>query len=443
MALQGYRAALRTPGVPVVLTIGFLARIPFSTIGLLLTLHTVITLQESFFSAGLVVAASTLGIAIASPLRGRLLDRHGLRRAVLPSLLFQPLILAVATLVPYPALVLLALVGGLFAMPVFAIVRTSLSVLVPADQRRTVFSLDSVSTELVFMLGPAAATIAAVALGTTTALLVVAGLIVLAGIGIMLANPPTRSDQIMLPTRLPRALEAAESGMLATGEAHHEARVAQNLTTGQIPVIDERTGRPVHELPAPSVRPHLLTLGGLALLAATLVGSLLITATDLTVVAFLEGDGNTAAIAWVLAIWCAGSAIGGFVYGASARDIGPFTVLLALGVLSLPIAASQSVWMLAVTAFGAGLALAPIITATGEAIARRVPEQVRGEAMGWHGSALTAGAAVGAPLIGVVIDLAGPRVGILVGSALAIALALTGFVLRAWRLRRTRRRLAG
>ena len=45
-----------------------------------------------------------------------------------------------------------------------------------------------------------------------------------------------------------------------------------------------------------------------------------------------------------------------------------------------------------------GALCAPVITATAEEVTRRVPERVRGEAMGWHGSALTVGdRARGAP----------------------------------------------
>ena len=442
MALEGYRAVLRTPGALMVLLIGFFARIPFSAIGILLTLHTVISLERSYFDAGLVVAASTLGTAVASPLRGRLLDRHGLRRAVLPSLIMQPTLLVIAAFVPFIPLVALAVLSGLFALPVFSIVRTSLSVLVPAQLRRGAFSLDAVITELVFMLGPAAVTIAAVTVGTRTSILVVAALIFAAGVGLVIMNPPTRSDQLRLPTRLPDGLQAAESALLATGDAHHEARVAETLTTGSIPVIDPETGRPVNEQAVPSARPYLLTAGGVAILLATVVGSLAITATDITIVAILENQGRTADIAWAMAIWCAGSAIGGFLYGATRRDVSPFTVLLVLGVLTAPIAFAQSMGVLAVTAFLAGLALAPIVTATSEALAQRVPEEVRGEAMGWHGSSLTVGAAVGSPLIGGIIDLAGPAEGILTAAALAVLLALAGFTMRGVRRARARRRYA-
>lgn len=78
--MDAYRRVLRIPGTTAVLLLGLLARIPFSTLGLLLTLHVVLTLERSYFEAGLIVAASTIGTTVSSPWRGRLLDRYGLRR---------------------------------------------------------------------------------------------------------------------------------------------------------------------------------------------------------------------------------------------------------------------------------------------------------------------------------------------------------------------------
>jgi len=86
----------------------------------------------------------------------------------------------------------------------------------------------------------------------------------------------------------------------------------------------------------------------------------------------------------------------------------------------------------------AGLFIAPMITATGEAIAQLVPEAVRGEAMGWHGTAMTVGAAAGSPVVGAVIDGAGPAWG--VGAAGAVALLVALAALLARRVRRSRRR---
>ena len=68
--------------------------------------------------------------------------------------------------------------------------------------------------------------------------------------------------------------------------------------------------------------------------------------------------------------------------------------VLLLGGLSLatiPLALAPSVWPLAVLAFVAGLLCAPTITATVDQVSQVVPEAARGEAMGWHGSFMTAG----------------------------------------------------
>ncbi|HLY34794.1 MAG TPA: MFS transporter, partial [Jatrophihabitantaceae bacterium] len=60
--------------------------------------------------------------------------------------------------------------------------------------------------------------------------------------------------------------------------------------------------------------------------------------------------------------------------------------------------------------------------------------RVRGEALGWHGSALTAGGAIGAPIAGFAIDRVGWQGGFvvagLVGLAAAIALLVVTSVRR-------------
>lgn len=431
--MKVYRQVLAAPGALGVLILGLLARIPFSTLGLLLTLHCVFGLGRSYLEAGLIVTASTLGTAISSPWRGRLVDRHGLRRALVPSLIIEPLALVGAAFAGYELLVALAFLGGLFSIPVWTIVRTSLSVVVPATLRRSAFSLDAVFTEVVFMAGPAAATIVAMRIGTQETLLIVAALVVAAGVGLMIVNPPTRSAQVMLPTRLPAPLEASENAALAQKKVILEAKVAEDLTTGQIPVITEEmlTGR------APSARGALLTAGGLTLLLATAVGNGTIMATDMSIVAILENAGKGAAIAVAMSVWCFGSLVGGFAYGAASRTIGPLWVLLGLGVLTVPVAFASTLPLLLVAVFLAGLGLAPLITSTGEAISQRVPEEVRGEAMGWHGSAMTVGAAIGSPLFGAVIDARGATWGVALAAIAAIVVAITGLVAR--QIRRQRR----
>lgn len=448
--MDAYRRVLAAPGAASVLLLGFLARIPFSTLGLLLTLHCVLGLDRSYLEAGLIVTASTLGTAISSPWRGRLVDRHGLRRAIAPPIIIQPLCLVAAAFSPYPVLVALAFIGGLFAIPVWTIVRTSLSVIVPAALRRSAFALDAVLTEIVFMAGPAGITILAMSLDTRTALVIVAASVVVAGVGLAIANPPTRSDRIMLPTKLPTGLAASESAALVQGDGYAEARFAEDLTTGQIPALtaedlaahDEVVREGAGESAARSARRALLSWGGIAVLAATGVGNATIMATDLSIVAIMETAGQAGLIGLVMAAWCAGSLIGGLVYGMMTRAVDALWVLLLLGALTVPVAFASDLGLLLVAVVLAGLALAPLITVTGEAIAQLVAEEHRGEAMGWHGTSMTVGAAVGSPVFGAVIDQAGPSVGVGAAAALAVIVACAGIGGRKVRRVRLRRRYA-
>ncbi|MDO5661717.1 MAG: MFS transporter [Brachybacterium sp.] len=439
MALAAYRSVLSTPGIIPLLALGFFARLPFSTLALLLTLHTVLTLERSYLAAGLVVTASTLGVALSAPWRGRLVDRKGLRRAVAPSIVLQSAALAAAAYMPYAGLIALAFVGGLFALPIWSVVRTSLSVMVPAARRRSAFALDAVSTELVFMVAPALMTIAVFAIGSRPTMLIVAALVAAAGIGIFWMNPPTRSEQMMLPTKMPPMLQAMEDASLAQQSQLQEKRGSEDTTTGALPVIDPDD--PAAQAAKDTARQRLLTLGGLAVLVGTVAGSQLLTGSEVALVAMLQEFGAPGWLALVLAIYCAGSAIGGLAYGAITREINPLWVVLVFGLLAAPVAlAPNAVWV-CVAVFFTGLACAPMITATGEALANRVPEEIRGEAMGWHGSAMTIGGAMAGPVIGVVIDRAGGSAGMAVAGTIAGVVALGGLAATSIHRRRVRARL--
>ena len=80
----------------------------------------------------------------------------GLRRALIPSVISETVIWSVVPHVSYKWLLPLVFVGGLLTLPIFSVVRQSLGVLADGDQRRTAFALDAITTEMVFMIGPAA-----------------------------------------------------------------------------------------------------------------------------------------------------------------------------------------------------------------------------------------------------------------------------------------------
>jgi MFS family permease len=107
----------------------------------------------------------------------------------------------------------------------------------------------------------------------------------------------------------------------------------------------------------------------------------------------------------------------------------PLWLLLGLAVLTAPVGLATTPWLLCLAILPAGALCAPVISATAQAVAAMVPEGSRGEAMGWHGSALTLGGAVGAPLAGAAIDALGPWAGFTATATVGLLFAVTGLAL--------------
>jgi len=160
--------------------------------------------------------------------------------------------------------------------------------------------------------------------------------------------------------------------------------------------------------------------------AAAAASTIVLSGSDIAFVAALREFGKISLMGPVLAIWGLGSVVGGLVYGMLHRSIPAFLLLGGLSVSTIPIAFAPSVWPLAVLAFLAGLLCAPTITATVDQVSQVVPEAARGEAIGWHGSFMTAGAALGAPVAGLAIDQWGWRGGFVSVSLVGLAVAVVG-----------------
>jgi MFS family permease len=107
----------------------------------------------------------------------------------------------------------------------------------------------------------------------------------------------------------------------------------------------------------------------------------------------------------------------------------------------MPMAFASNPLSLALLGFVAGLFCAPTITATIDQVSRVVPANARGEAMGWHGSFMTGGMAVGAPVAGYAIDHRGWEAGFLSVPVVGVVVALLGAVATSTRAR-TRRAAA-
>lgn len=386
MALDPYRQLFRLPGVRTLLLVGLIARIPTTATGMALTLHVVNGLELGFGRAGLVTMASTVGMAIGSPLTGRLVDKHGLRPILIVTTCAQAAFWASAWALPYAALVVAAVVAGLLALPVFSVIRQCLAAMVPVEHRRAGFSLDSMLVELSYMVGPALAVAGMTTLGSGPTLAIIAVGLTGSGVALIVLNPPTRSAE---------------------------------------------------ELRAPAARVprrRWLTPAFVALLGTVASATFVLTATELALVGTMEHTGQTAWIGVAVGIWCVYSLVGGFVYGGLSRGVSPLALIAGMGLLTTLAALAGGDWRwLMLALLPAGVLCAPSLSSTVDTVSRWVPAGARGEAMGFHGTALLVGGALSAPIAGAIIDAHGPAWAFVVAGLVGVAMVLVA--LPFWRRR--------
>ncbi|HET9169935.1 MAG TPA: MFS transporter [Actinospica sp.] len=390
MHLARYKSVLTLPGMRTFMLVSLIARIPGTALNTSLTLSIVLDRHRSYAEAGAATAAFTVGLALGSPLLGRWIDRGGPRPVLLLTGSVSLLFWCLVPLLPYPVLLALAVPCGALQVPVTTLVRQSLAARVPESVRRQAYSLDSMAVELSFMVGPALSVLAITQLGEATSTLRVLGF----GLGLSAA---------VLFAYNPRLGDAA-AARAASAEGG-PARATANW-----------------------LAPRFLLI--LAICAAA---CMMLSATDVSIVAVLRGRGEISWAGVVVIVWCAASLVGGFVHGAMRRPLPTTALLLVLGALSLPVGLAGSWWVLCLVVIPAGIACAPTIASTVDAVSRAVPSERRGQAMGLHSAALTVGGAIGAPLVGVVIDRGGPAWGMAVVAALVCALAVAGLAAQAMR----------
>ncbi|MEO3871390.1 MFS transporter [Nonomuraea sp. B12E4] len=386
MALTAYRRLFKIPGVPTLLLVGLLARVPSVATGMALTLYVAEVMKLGYGKAGLITMASTVGMAIGSPLSGRFVDRYGLRPVVAVTTLVQAAFWASAWALPFPALVAATAVAGLLALPVFSVTRQCLAALVPVSQRRSAFALDSMLVELSYMVGPAVAVAGITTLGGRETMAIIGVGLVIGGLGLIMLNAPTRAadELVEQAVRVPRR--------------------------------------------------QWLTPAFVALLGTAAAATFVLTASELSLVATINQAGDEQWVGLAMAAWCLYSLVGGFVYGGMSRGLSPLALIAGMGLLTVPVGLAVGDWRWVTLALlPAGLLCAPSLSATVDVVTRWVPAGARGEAMGLHGTALLAGGAVSAPIAGAIIDGSGP------GWAFALAglvgVAMVAVALPFWRHR--------
>jgi MFS family permease len=381
--MQPYRRVLTVPGVPSTMALMFLARLPMTMNGVMMTLYIVTGLGRGYGAAGLVGAGITLGMALGAPLLGRCFDRYGLRPVVAVCGLGTTAFWFAAPHLPYEALAVVAVPAGMLSVPAGSLARQVLAALVPLSERRAAYSLDTISIEATFMIGPAAGIAAITAFSPTWTLSALGVLFGGTALLIWLVDPPIRDDREPVVAGVRPKLRTWLSGHLVA---------------------------------------TLLIAGGALFV---LVG------TELATLAALREHGDIGKTGLIIAVMCAASITGGIIHGAVRRSLPQGVLMFLLAVLVVPVGlAGHPWWLLMLVLIPTNLLCAPTLAATTETVSRIAPPQVRGEAMGLQDASTRLGLALGSPVVGFAIDHSSPAWGFAAAGLGGLVIAAAGLLRR-------------
>lgn len=351
--MNRYLDLLKTRGVGRIMAAQLVARFPGGMLSLAFLLH-IEQVHNSYGAAGLVLAATSIGQAIAGPLTTRWMGVWGMRPVIILTASISAVSVGTVALVQMPIALYMVVgfIAGITNPPIQPAVRTIYPKMVNSKQLTPLFSLDASAQEIIWVLGPVVTTFVATGVGTTQAILLALVFLVIGTIWFVLSPEVSR-------VRIPRSRRRMGAVLL---------RPPVMLATGV----------------------GFLLVGACAAVEAGVVAT------------FGHGDAS-AGIA--LAIFSVGSLAGGLTFGhrpidswAIARRMAIIFVGLALASLILEL------WWISIALFIAGIGIAPALAAMFTITAASVKFSETAEAYGWIGTGQLIGAAIGSALAGFMID---------------------------------------
>jgi MFS family permease len=373
----------RRPHVGRLLVVAFLSRMPIGMVGFSMLMF----LREAlgnYALAGLAVGVNFVSMAIAAPIQGRIIDRHGPEKllhvtAVVTTLALCSLMWATLAGMPFLVIAVLASLAGIFANPITTLTRTMWRHLFDdEDDRRTAFAMDAVLIELNFTLGPAMVAFmlavfgATAAFGLTIAVVAASAVIYMASGTLKLFKRVTTTERHLLgPLTEPR------------------------LWVVFIAMLGITTGFGILEVGYPAFATYL----GMGALAGVL-----------------------------LAINSLGSATGGALYGGlhfKSPIERQFAVCMVL--MAFPFGAHALLldpYFFGVLAFLSGALIAPTLTAHAVLVSRLAPPKYATEAFTWSSTFIVSGLGLGMATGGALAEHAGLPTMFLVAAALIFAMGI-------------------
>jgi MFS family permease len=401
--LQPYAEIFRIPGAWRFSAAAVIGRMPMSMFGL----GTVLLIAGTtgrYGMAGAVSAAGSLGYAFSTPRISRLVDSRGQRQVLLPllavfTLATAALIAAVQLRLPTWAFFGPGAIAGAAMPGLGTMVRARWSVLLAGSSRlHAAFSFESVADELCFVIGPAAVTLLATEVFPAAGV-GVAALLCVAGTLWFAAERGT--EPVILRPQRPAG--------------------SPDRRTARVFGVPRRSGAPrVRGAPAP---------GLVVLVPVYLLLGAMFVSVDLSTVAFAQQFGHKPLAGFILGTYALGSATGGLWYG-SRQWRAPVATRFAL-TLCLTVTGVATFWAqpnlitLTCVIYLCGLTIAPTLIAGFSLLEAQAQPGRRTEAMSWLSSGISVGVAVGASVVGFLIDAHGARVGYAFAAVCGVASAVT------------------
>jgi MFS family permease len=382
-----YVEFLRRPQVARLLLVAFASRMPIGMVGFSMLMF----LREAlgnFTLAGLAVGVNFVSMAIAAPIQGRIIDRHGphllLRvTGTVTTLALGGVLVSAWAKAPFLVTCALAALAGTFATPITTLTRTLWRNLFDdEDDRRTAFALDAVMIEFNFTIGPALVA-------------------------------------MMLAFFNPTAAFALTIFMVG-------AAAVTYILSGAVDLF-KKTGAQERHLFGPLTEPRLWVVY-IAMFGITMGFGIL----EVGYPAFATTMGMGALAGVLLAINSLGSATGGALYGGLTfrspveRQFAACMVLMSIpfalhAVLLDPIA-------FGVLAFFSGALIAPTLTGHAVLVSRLAPPKYATEAFTWSSTFIVSGIGTGMAVGGAMAETIGLRAMFGIAGGLILAMGLATWV---------------
>ncbi|MFF7728919.1 MFS transporter [Streptomyces sp. NPDC008001] len=318
----------------------------------------------SYGFVGVAVGAFAIASAAGGPLLGRLVDRVGQPRVLLPTALVAAVGFAVVAVAPGSTAAVLTgvVLAGAATPPLEPCLRALWPDLVAPGKLESAYALDSASQELVFVGGPLVVA-GGVAVASPSAALWAGALLGVAGVLVVATAPPARVWQ---------------------APARAAGRLGPLRSRGLVVLLTGLTG------------------------AGVAIGTL-----NVLVVSYAEEHRMPGGAPALLALNALGALAGGLGYGAVRhwRVAPPRRTLLMMlgltagyGLLCLLPAPPYMAGLMLFT----GLFLAPVLTVVFVLVGDLAPAGTVTEAFAWLVTLMTAGVALGSAVTGTVLEEAGP-----------------------------------